>query len=93
MAKSPDLKVVESKPIVTFIEFVREQGVQIVQPNGDFLRHARLRPPTENSSNKSDFHVIGIADVEVLPNELCITLTSGIKRYFPKQAIASYTVE
>lgn len=78
------------KKRITYVSFSKEQGIQIVPPNGKFLRSCRESPA---SSHDTDFHVIGIK--EVIPNQfgLAFVLKSGLETHVPYAQIASFRVE
>jgi hypothetical protein len=84
----------QQKRRITHVVFTRENGIQVVFPNGKFLRAVQdSKFKGLNSSLDSDFHVVGIEEVQANQVGLVFVFKSGIERHFPYSQIASFTVE
>jgi hypothetical protein len=84
----------KTKSKITQVVFTRENGVQIVHPNGKFLRAVQdSKAKGLNSALDSDFHVLGIEDVTASTVGLVFYFKNGIQRHFPYSQISSFTTE
>lgn len=83
-----------TKNRITHVVFVRENGVQVIHPNGKFLRAVQdSKFKGLNSALDSDYHVLGIEDVTANAIGLVFTFKNGLQRHFPYAQISSFTVE
>lgn len=82
---------------VTYVEFKRENGVQLLRPNGKFLRY--VQEPILDSMGASlvqsdyTFKAIGITDIRIEHTGLVFVIKDTIERHFPFESIQNYTVE
>lgn len=87
----------EAKPTksrITHVVFTRENGVQVIHPNGKFLRAIQdNKSKGLNSSLDSDYHILGIEDVIANSIGLVLHFKNGVQRHFPYAQISSFTVE
>jgi hypothetical protein len=87
----------EKKPAktkITQVVFIRENGVQVVHPNGKFLRAIQdSKFKGLNSALDSDYHVLGIEDVTASTVGLVLYFKNGVQRHFPYSQISSFTTE
>ena len=84
----------QAKRRITHVVFVRENGVQVIFPNGKFLRAVQdNKGKGINSSLDSDYHTLGIEEVQANQVGLVFMFKNGAERHFPYPQIASFTVD